>query len=213
MAMFGQTVSARPARSTRKGAETRQRLLDAAAELLGAGGLEGIAMADVAERAGVSKGSAYYYFSDCDQIVHEVVVSELDSITAAFERAAASATTARDALARIAGSFTDMLRRDQPLVRFVLGALQTGDAIGEDGDERSRLSRRLINLVRVQLERGKVEGSVRPGVDVGLASAAILGAFLGAAVSSAALPVASEEGFSQIEALLLDFISHGVATA
>ena len=211
MAMFGQTASARPARSTRKGAETRQRLLDAAAELLGTGGLEGIAMADIAERAGVSKGSAYYYFTDCDQSVREVVVSELDSMAAAFERAAASATTAREALARIAGSFADMLRRDQPLVRFVLGALQSGDVHGEEGDERSRLSRRLVNLVRVQLERGKVEGSVRKGVNVGLASAAILGAFLGAAASSAALPVASEEGFARLEESLLDFISHGVA--
>lgn len=211
MASFGAASTERPARSTRKGAETRQRLLDAAAALLGSRGPEGIAMAEVAERAGVSKGSAYYYFADCDQIVHEVVVNELDAMVAAFERAAATATSARDALLRIGGSFVDMLRRDRPIVRYVLGGLQMSAAPSEAATERERLSRRLVNLVSVQLERGKVEGSVRRDVDVRFAATAILGAFLGAAATGALLPPGSEGGFAQLEASLLDFISHGVS--
>lgn len=201
-----QAMSHRFDRPTRKGAQTRQRILDAAATLLGDRGPEGLAMADIAEQAGVSKASAYYYFTDCDQIVHEVVVGELDRMAAAFERAAATATTAREALAQIASSFVAMLYQDRLLVRFVLASLQGPPPDGE----RERLSGRLLHLISAQLERGKAEGSVRPNADVRFCASSILGVFLSSAALSAQRPDEEAQG---LEVSLLDFISHGVGMA
>lgn len=202
-------AASRTERPTRKAAQTRQRILDAAAELLGDRGPEGLAMADIAERAGMSKGSAYYYFSDCDQVVREVVEAELDKMVAAFERAAATATSARDGLVRIAGSFVEMLRKDRLLVRFVLGKIQGPAPDGDD--ERVRLSLRLLNLVSVQLERGKAEGLVRDGLDVRFGACAILGVFLAAAAMSTGFPTSLDDGGAALEGSLLEFITHGVS--
>lgn len=210
MAAKAQPASERLDRPTRKGAQTRQRILDAAAVLLGDRGPEGLAMADIAEQAGMSKASAYYYFADCDQIVHEVLVGELDKMVTAFERAAATAMTAREALECIAGSFVSLLRQDRMLVRFVLGALQ-GPAFSDANGERGRLSERLLHLVSTQLERGKAEGSVRPEVDVRFGASAILGTFLSsAALSAQCFSGDAREAYDGLETSLLGFISHGV---
>ena len=208
MVAKAQQTSERFDRPTRKGAQTRQRILDAAAVLLGDRGPDGLAMADIAECAGMSKASAYYYFTDCEQIVYEVVVGELDKMLTAFERAAATAMTAREALACIAHSFVVMLSQDRPLVRFVLGQLQAPPAVGH-GDERERLSERLYHLVSTQLERGKAEGSVRADVDVHFGASAILGTFLSSAALSSRLPGGDGED-ERLERSLLSFISHGV---
>lgn len=211
MATKAQPASERLDRPTRKGAQTRQRILDAAAVLLGDRGPEGLAMADIAEQAGMSKASAYYYFTDCDQIVHEVLVGELDKMVTAFERAAATAMTAREALECIAASFVSLLRQDRMLVRFVLGALQ-GPAFSDFNGERERLSERLLHLVSTQLERGKAEGSVRPEVDVRFGASAILGTFLScAALSAQCFSGDAKEAYDGFKTSLLGFISHGVA--
>jgi AcrR family transcriptional regulator len=52
-----------------KSEETRERILNAALTLFHARGLEAATMRDIAEKAGVATGAAYYYFSSKDAIV------------------------------------------------------------------------------------------------------------------------------------------------
>ena len=54
---------------TRKGDETRARILEAALELFFERGFERTGMRAVAEKAGVSVGNAYYYFKSKDHLV------------------------------------------------------------------------------------------------------------------------------------------------
>ncbi|MGL3150321.1 TetR/AcrR family transcriptional regulator [Microbacterium sp. A82] len=58
---------------TSKSARTRQRILDAAAQVLSRKGYAGTRLTDVAEAAGVQAPAIYYYFSSRDELVEEVM--------------------------------------------------------------------------------------------------------------------------------------------
>src|SRR5580693_3103071 len=58
-----------PAKSPVKSEETRMRILNAALELFREKGFETTTMREIALRAGVATGAAYYYFDSKDAIV------------------------------------------------------------------------------------------------------------------------------------------------
>ena len=55
--------------ATTKGAETRQQIFEAALELFREQGFDATTMQQVAERAGVAKGAAYYYYPSKEAII------------------------------------------------------------------------------------------------------------------------------------------------
>ncbi|MET0390440.1 MAG: TetR/AcrR family transcriptional regulator [Polyangiales bacterium] len=65
------------ARSTRssKGARTRERLVEAAKEIFEEHGFLNARISDIAERAGQSHGSFYYYFDSKEEIFREVAAA------------------------------------------------------------------------------------------------------------------------------------------
>jgi len=70
----------RPA--TAKGRATRERIVQAAAELVAEKGAAGMSLDDVRARTGASRSQLYHYFEDRDDLVHAVIdvtaVSVLD---------------------------------------------------------------------------------------------------------------------------------------
>ena len=73
------------ARLTRKGAETRERIVAAAAELIFERGVAGTGVEDVKEAAGVSSSQLYHYFADKQALVHAVIAHQSDAVVAAQE--------------------------------------------------------------------------------------------------------------------------------
>ena len=57
---------------TRRGAETRARLVQAAKEIFERDGFLEARITDIAQRAGVSHGSYYHYFDSKEQLFREV---------------------------------------------------------------------------------------------------------------------------------------------
>jgi AcrR family transcriptional regulator len=55
------------------GEESRQRILDAAAEIAGERGYEGTSIALVSERSGLPASSIYWHFADKDQLIAAVI--------------------------------------------------------------------------------------------------------------------------------------------
>jgi AcrR family transcriptional regulator len=60
--------------------DKRERLIDAATELVYRQGIETTTLADIAEAADVPLGNVYYYFKTKDEIIDAVVQSHLDMI-------------------------------------------------------------------------------------------------------------------------------------
>ena len=67
---------------SRKGAQTRARLLEAAKKVFEDTGFLDARISDIAEQAGLSHGSFYHYFDSKEQIFREVAEAQEDLLTA-----------------------------------------------------------------------------------------------------------------------------------
>ena len=67
---------------TRRGRVTRDRIVEAAAELMYRGGVAGTRIDDVRAAAGVSSSQLYHYFADKSELVRAVVARQADAVLA-----------------------------------------------------------------------------------------------------------------------------------
>ncbi len=67
---------------SRKGAETRARLLEAAKEVFETTGFLDARISDIAKQAGLSHGSFYHYFDSKEQVFREVAEAQEEALTA-----------------------------------------------------------------------------------------------------------------------------------
>jgi TetR/AcrR family transcriptional repressor of nem operon len=78
-------ASPTPRRLTRKGQQTRQRIVDAAADLIFKQGVAHTTIEDVRAAAGVSSSQLYHYFEDKPELVRAVIEHQADAILAGQE--------------------------------------------------------------------------------------------------------------------------------
>jgi TetR/AcrR family transcriptional regulator, transcriptional repressor for nem operon len=72
-----------PRSLTARGAATRSRIVEAAADLIYAHGVERTSLDDVMAATGVSKSQLYHYFADKDALVLEVIALQAERVLAA----------------------------------------------------------------------------------------------------------------------------------
>jgi AcrR family transcriptional regulator len=65
---------------TARGAATRSRIVEAAADLICAHGVERTSLDDVMAASGVSKSQPYHYFADKDALVLEVIAGQTERV-------------------------------------------------------------------------------------------------------------------------------------
>ena len=66
--------------ATKKGRETRERILQSAAELVAEKGAAGMSLDDVRARTGASRSQLYHYFEDRDDLVRTVIDVTTDAV-------------------------------------------------------------------------------------------------------------------------------------
>lgn len=69
-----------PRSLTARGAATRSRIVEAAADLIYAHGVERTSLDDVMAESGVSKSQLYHYFADKDALVLEVIARQTERV-------------------------------------------------------------------------------------------------------------------------------------
>jgi TetR/AcrR family transcriptional regulator, transcriptional repressor for nem operon len=72
-------------RLTRKGEQTRERIVGAAAGLIFERGVAGTSLEDVKRAAGVSSSQLYHYFADKQALVRAVIAHQSEAVVAAQE--------------------------------------------------------------------------------------------------------------------------------
>src|SRR5579871_1270025 len=75
-------IDAREPPRSRKGAQTRARLLEAAKKVFERDGFLNARILDIAETAGLKHGSFYHYFDSKEQIFREVAEAQEERLTA-----------------------------------------------------------------------------------------------------------------------------------
>jgi AcrR family transcriptional regulator len=68
--------------ATERGRQSRDRIVDAAADLVTARGVEGTGIDHVIAAAGASKSQLYHYFTDKDDLVRAVIARRFDQVIA-----------------------------------------------------------------------------------------------------------------------------------
>lgn len=104
------------AKSGSKSEETRSRILAAALELFHERGFDAATMRDIAERAGVATGAAYYYFASKDAIVLAFYHRATKEMAPQLEAVLAGSSDLRK---RLAGILEVKLRYFEPSRRLL----------------------------------------------------------------------------------------------
>ncbi|RYB93595.1 TetR/AcrR family transcriptional regulator [Nocardioides oleivorans] len=96
-----------PARRSAKAEQTRAAIVGAALDLFKAGGYDATTMRAIADQAGVSLGSAYYYFAGKEELV-QAFYDQLQTAHAAAAGSAYDSTEFAERLRRVMESFLDV---------------------------------------------------------------------------------------------------------
>jgi AcrR family transcriptional regulator len=144
--------------------ETRARLVEAARDIWSDSGFETSTVDEICERAGVAKGTFYFYFRRKDDLLLELAADVASRAAEAVDHLAADATTkaaAEEVVQLLAASSS---RTPRPLLARIMAELAARgaewDAVrGDRPDLPSGLHR--------ILERGQRRGEIGPGWDLG----------------------------------------------
>jgi AcrR family transcriptional regulator len=149
-------------------------ILDAAAELLAAGG-DPASMRDIAEAAGVARGTLYRYFPSREQLLTALGEAALDAISARLDQAGLDSVPVTEGIARVARAFAAVGSK----YAFLVSQPQHIRA--------GALEERIGDPVRSLLKRGIDDGTFRPDF-----SADELGYALGGLLHNAARMAAED---------------------
>jgi TetR/AcrR family transcriptional regulator, transcriptional repressor for nem operon len=149
---------------TAKGARTRARIVDAAAELMSSRGVVETSVEEVKKAAGVSSSQLYHYFADKRALVTAVVDRQAQMIVAAQEQ---SELGTLDGLRAWRDGLVDHARHVSGAGGCPLGHL-AGQLVETDEDARRQLAdgfRRWAAVLRAAFRDLARSGALAPGVD------------------------------------------------
>lgn len=179
----------RSATKTRKSAETRNRIMKCASELMAERGNTAFRMSEISNRCGMSKGALYYYFSNKDDLLRAIYYMEVEHLVESIDSAVAQADSSEAALHGACKAYSDCVGSGGPLAMAIIRELvvSRGRPFDNDDTEEGNAGRALKHIVGVvmeQLEGAKEEGKIRQDVDTRLIAVAVCGAYAFVAMSS-----------------------------
>lgn len=164
---------------------TRQKLFDAAMELIGQRGAAAVTVDEIAAAAGVAKGTVYYNFGSKNELVAQLLrhgmALLMEALGPADLAAAHDAGAAPDALgsplARVREMVASALRFIEAYPSFV--RLWMGEQWRPDGTWQPVLAAMradVLGVIRAALARVAEESPLRPGQDLDVLATALFGA-------------------------------------
>jgi AcrR family transcriptional regulator len=157
---------------SRRREDTRQRLYEAAVDLVAEQGFSATTVDDIAERAGVAKGTVYYNFPSKMALFEELLPHGVGLLTADF-RAAVVGRTSHEAVAALVRAQLEYIRRYRSFAQLVLSEMWRTN---RDWHQTLKLLREeAIDVIADVLQTGVDSGDFAPDLDVRLSSSALFG--------------------------------------
>ncbi len=148
----------------RRKAERPQEIVEAAFIEFSRNGYAMTTLDQIAERAGVTKGTIYVYFENKEHLfismVHEAMKTTLDTIQAMFERHEGS--TAELLKAQFSFIYQHIVedRRRREVVRMLIAEASRFPALADRYHEE--IHRPCVDLLKRAIQRGMDRGEIRP---------------------------------------------------
>ena len=169
-------------RRERERRERRLSILDAAHEVFGNKGFDQATMDDIAAAAELSKGTLYLYFKNKDALFMALVVRMTRRNAAEFERLARESKSGLCAIQDMLATYAESITRSPQLFRVMVGQLASGRMIDTETPaflQHREQVERLVSAFVTAIERGKLDGSLRPGLDARQTSSQLWGGLIG----------------------------------
>ena len=180
-------------------------IYEAAIEVLGQHGMEGLTMDRVAEIAGVAKGSLYNYFRNKEELLRFIFEKTVEPAKRAEQEILAEPTSAVQKLESCLRVWFELLARNRGLFDLLLN----DPATRRLHDPRERGNREeAIAVLRTIFQQGIEEGTFRP-FDVSRAAEMFFGAVMASVEQQLAL--GEERPVDESVGSLIDVFLHGVA--
>lgn len=157
---------------SRKGAQTRARLLEAAKHVFERTGFLDARISDIAEQAGLSHGSFYHYFDSKEQIFREVAETQEALLTAPPEAGGNDGrnATERDRIFRANLRYLERYRENGKIMG-VIEEVSRYDA--HVNDARMQRQKHFADRAEKAIRRLQDAGSADPAVDPEIAALAL----------------------------------------
>lgn len=154
---------------------TRQKLYEAAVTLIAEQGFSATTVDEIAERAGVAKGTVYYNFASKSELFEELLRHGIGLLTEAL-RTAGAGLTGLDALDAMARAGLEFIRTYPSFAQlFVAETWRTNRA----WHDTLRLMREeTVSVVAAVLAEAVADGELPPDLDVQLTASAVFGMVL-----------------------------------
>jgi AcrR family transcriptional regulator len=186
---------------TRRREDTRQRLYEAAVELIAEQGFSATTVDDIALRANVAKGTVYYNFASKTALFEELLRHGIGLLTDSF-RAAVDGLPPRDAVAALVRAELEYIRRYKAFAQLLLSEMWRTNR--EWQQTLVLLREQAIGVIAETVQAGVDSGDLPADLDVRVASSALFGVGLVVAVDW--LVFQPERAIEDVEASLLAIV-------
>jgi TetR/AcrR family transcriptional regulator, cholesterol catabolism regulator len=164
---------------TRRREDTRQKLYEAAVDLIAERGYSATTVDDIALRAGVAKGTVYYNFPSKPALFEELLRHGVGLLTDQFKEAVRGLPP-RDAVAALIRTQLEYIQKYRAFAQLLLSEMWRTN---REWQQTLRLLREeAIDVIAGVLEAGVRSGDFPADLDVRLASSALFGVGLVVAV-------------------------------
>ncbi|MBO3739505.1 TetR family transcriptional regulator [Actinoplanes hulinensis] len=164
---------------SRRREDTRQRLYEAAVELIAEQGFSATTVDDIALRAKVAKGTVYYNFKSKTDLFEELLRHGVGLLTEQF-RLAVEGLPPREALRALIRAQLEYIRRYQAFAQLLLSEMWRTNR--EWQQTLILLREQAIGVIARTVQEGVDSGDLPAELDVRVASAALFGVGLVVAV-------------------------------
>lgn len=191
---------------SRRRADTRQRLYEAAVELIAEQGFSATTVDDIALRAKVAKGTVYYNFKSKNDLFEELLRHGIGLLTDGFREAVAGLPP-REAVGALVRTQLEFIRRYRSFAQLLLSEMWRTNR--EWHQTLVLLREQAIGVIAETLRAGVGSGDLPADLDVPVASAALFGVGLVVAVDW--LVFQPERPIEEVERSLLAIVDRGQA--
>ena len=160
-----------------KAARTRERLLDATAQVLSRKGFAGTRLSEIAEVAGVQAPAIYYYYASREELIEEVLKRGQERTRGHVEEVLAALPPGTPVRARIRAAVEAHLRSVVELSDYSTAAVRNIGQMPDDMRKRLVAAQAAYGAVwRALFEEARERGELAEDLDVHAAQLLVIGA-------------------------------------
>lgn len=169
---------------------TRQKIIDSAVDLINEIGYPAAGLADIIERAELTKGALYYHFESKEALASAIMDDGGATVLKAFQSAGRSSSPAMENIIHGVFVVTDTIRRD----KLAQAASRLMRTFGGFNSAAKSAYGAFLEEMTSRVKTAVAEGDVRADLDADSIGRAIFGAMLGTELLSDALASGTDMG-------------------